>query len=570
MELRPLAAVCLAVAAFAAPASGAAVDTTRAQTADPAAPFTAELEVRQVELEVTVTDAHGAPLRGLGRDDFRLFEDGEPVVIQHLSELGDAAAAQPATERPGVDGDVAPTHLVIFLDELHTSPGRRVELYRQLGEGLATRLPKGARVMVARYEGGLQVILPFTVRGAAVAGTLEQATNFLSAQAMRGDSERVSVLDSIREDAREGPCLHGDELARQYGERLRADAQQLLRTLDGMVGALDTVPGRKALLYVGDGVPPRPGEEALEFYIEMCTGEGLARGQQEAKDTSTFAEGTRYHRPDPEKLRLESASYDMGDDWQRLAARANGVGVPLHSLVLRTGASSSAAIEANERGPSNVVTAGSALAAGDVGALLADETGGRVLVADGSIARQVDAVLAPRQGYLLGFAAPNPENPRPRRMRVEVTRPGAKVHHRLSYTPVGGVWKVVDRLLAALYLGAGENPLQISVVVEAARGEAPAKVRLQLPLERLTLVPSGDAVQGRFTVFVVTRDATGSLSPVRERAVPVRLPAGALAAAQQRDFVYEVALPAATVPREVAVGVRDEVSGEIAFVRAAL
>lgn len=410
------------------------------------------------------------------------------------------------------------------------------------------------------------MLLPFTDKRRAIAAAMEQAVGFLSSQAMRGETDRLLVLDAIVADAREGPCLFGDQLARQYGERVRADAQQLLRTLDGLVGALDTIPGRKALLYVGDGVPPRPGEEALETCIERCGGEGVARGVPGAKDTATFGD-VRFHRPDPNKLRLEAASYDMGDDWQRLAARANGVGVPLHALTLRAPGSAGESIAAKERGPSAVVMGGAAMAAGDVGALLADETGGRVLVGDATVAEQVETVMAPRQGYLLAFAAPSAADPRTRRVRVEVKRPGAQVRHRLSYATLGGDWKIIDRLFAALYLGAGENPLQLRVEAPKVSPAAPRRLRVALPLARLTLLPEGDVAQGRFTVFVVTRDAAGALSPVREKAVPVRLPTAGLAAAQQRDFVYEVALPAAAVPLEAAVGVRDELSGELAFVR---
>jgi VWFA-related protein len=534
--------------------------------AQPPPSFEVNLDVHLVELEVNVVDDHGAPLRGLARDDFRLYEDGAEIAIQELSEVGDQAV-RGASPTGGAGAAAAPTHLVVVLDELHTTPVRRAALYQVLREGLTQRLPAGARVMLARYEGGLQVLLPFTDKRPAIETAMEQAAGFISAQVVRGETDRLQVLDAIVADAREGPCLFGDELARQYGERERADAQQLLRTLDGLVGALDTIPGRKALLYVGDGVPPRPGEEALDTYLELCSGEGLARGVEGAKDTATF--GTvRYHRPDPHKLRLEAASWDMSDGWLRLAARANGVGVPLHALALRTPGARGQHIAAIERGPSAVVTGSAAMAAGDLAALLADETGGRVLVGNASVADQVETVIAPRQGYLLAFAAPNAADPRTRRLRIEVKRPGAQVRHRQSYAPLGGVWKVVDRLLATLYLGAGENPLGLRIEATKGKAEAPLRLRVTLPLARLTLLPEGDVVRGRFTVFVVTRDAGGGLSAVREKLVPVQLPGSSLAGAQQRDFVYEVGLPAATVAKDAAVGVRDEVSGELAFLRA--
>jgi VWFA-related protein len=530
-------------------------------------PFHAEVDVQLIELEVAVTTRDGAPVRGLRKEEFRLVEDGAEVPLQSVTELGEGGGAA-ATGTPGAQAAGPPTHLVVFLDELHTTPVRRRELYTTLARGLAQHLPSGAQVMIARYEGGLQVLLPFTDKRAAIVDVLGEAVGFVSGIAVRGEAERVSVMDSIRFDAREGPCLFGDQLARQYADRLRGDANQLMRTLDGLVGALDTVPGRKALLYVGDGVTSRPGEEALDFYIELCTGEGMARGVDGARDTSTFGVA-RFHRPDPEKLRLEAASYDMGDDWERLAARANGVGVPLHTLALRGPAPAGGSIEADERGPSIVVTSEAANAAGEVAALLADETGGTQLIADASVGEAVGGVLAPRDGYLLSFAPPRPDDPRPRHLDVEVVgRPELRVRHRASYAPIGGTWQVVDRLLAVLYLGAGENPLQLRAQTRKSRTEDVARVHLQVPLSRLTLLPEGDEMQGRFTVFVLTRDTAGALSEVRQKEVPVRLASRDLSAAQQRDFVYEVSLPASVGPRQVAVGVRDEISGELAVVRA--
>jgi len=88
-----------------------------------------------------------------------------------------------------------------------------------------------------------------------------------------------------------------------------------------------------------------------------------------------------------------------------------------------------------------------------------------------------------------------------------------------------------------------------------------------LPLGRLTLLPEGSGARGLFTVYLQARDATLRPGPVHQRTVPVRVPAGGLAAAQQKDFVYEVALPAEASPNAMAIAVRDELSGDVAVLR---
>src|SRR3954452_11350357 len=56
---------------------------------DPSAP-TLTVNVKLVNLFVSVTDAHGAPVGGLTKDNFQIFEDGHPekiAVFERESEL---------------------------------------------------------------------------------------------------------------------------------------------------------------------------------------------------------------------------------------------------------------------------------------------------------------------------------------------------------------------------------------------------------------------------------------------------------------------------------------------------
>src|SRR4051794_33985177 len=61
--------------------------------------LTEKIDVALVNVDVTVT-SHGAPARGLTRDDFELLEDGMPQNITHFYAIENArektAAAEPA------------------------------------------------------------------------------------------------------------------------------------------------------------------------------------------------------------------------------------------------------------------------------------------------------------------------------------------------------------------------------------------------------------------------------------------------------------------------------------------
>src|SRR5262245_4815594 len=64
--------------------------------------------VKLVEVDVTVTDAAGEPLSGLGRDDFHVLEDGVPQTIAAFTA-----------------GDV-PLSIVIALDRSFSMAGERL------------------------------------------------------------------------------------------------------------------------------------------------------------------------------------------------------------------------------------------------------------------------------------------------------------------------------------------------------------------------------------------------------------------------------------------------------------
>src|SRR5258706_2119178 len=60
------------------------------------AQVTESIDVRIVNVDVTVT-SKGAPVRGLTRDDFEIFEDGRPQKITNFYSVEEPARAKVAT-----------------------------------------------------------------------------------------------------------------------------------------------------------------------------------------------------------------------------------------------------------------------------------------------------------------------------------------------------------------------------------------------------------------------------------------------------------------------------------------
>src|SRR5687768_18343483 len=77
-----------AVSTAAMLAAAVAVWVTEAAMTQPAS-YDEELSVEVINVEVHVTDRKGRPVMGLGREAFRVLEDGEPVEIDYFTEIGE-------------------------------------------------------------------------------------------------------------------------------------------------------------------------------------------------------------------------------------------------------------------------------------------------------------------------------------------------------------------------------------------------------------------------------------------------------------------------------------------------
>lgn len=553
--------------------------------------FSERVDVHLVDLEVLATDGEGRPVTDLTAGDFRVLEDDRPVTLQSFAWIHGRQGRSGEPEAPSGQESAAavpPVRVVVVLDEEHTKAVNRAALFARLGEALGDHLPRGSQVMIWRYDRGMQVLLPFTDDRRKLLATLDKIAATISARSINVDEDWLSTLSALNEDARgdlgKGFCLFGADIARNYAEQKRSEVRRTLGALGQLVGTLGGLPGRKLLLYVGDGVPLRPGAEAWDAYIELCTGQGAAAGVANAKAVDNMDPSDRIERPDPEKLKLESLTYDTSREWTGLAARANGQGVSVSSLITSAPGALTSAIQADWSRPSELVLGAAEANQLDAVFLMARETGGR-LVYDGADVGRDLAGMAEDLGayYLLAYPAPGPGSSRIRQLRVEVARPGVRLRYRRSYALRSDDQQASERLLTRLYYDVGENPLGLRLTSKPPGPKDPPKmvrVQIAVPLQGLMLVPgtgtgAGSAagaeprqLQGMITVYVVSRDAAGSATPVRRRALPLRFPVARGdegEGVRQQAYVYEVAMQLPRGSNDIAVAVRDELTGEISF-----
>jgi VWFA-related protein len=304
MRRTSLATLALALASQAAAfgAQPAAVDV----------PFGEHLDVSVVNVEAYVTDRDGHSVRGLQRGDFTLLEDGKPVQITNFEDVdrtassvqaapgsGAAPAAQVQSQTQSQATTAAdPFHLVLFIDNTHIAPTHRNRALRQIRDFLSRRVSAGDPVMLATWDPGLHVRLPFTtdrealgraldaqekvsaVNGAAsnrhfVLQEVQKIHEIALAMLAHAPTPRGNVggggpgakrNDNDKVDDPQGEINSAcpPEIAdpvRDYAQQGRREILGSIRGLTVLINALSGLPSRKALLHVSDGVSVTPGED---------------------------------------------------------------------------------------------------------------------------------------------------------------------------------------------------------------------------------------------------------------------------------------------------------------------
>lgn len=310
--------------------------------------FGETVEVELVLVDALVTDRAGRPILDLAREEFQLFEDGEPVAIGQFSpptaNLGGTSAA--TAEAPSAPGPSPPSarraeaeRLVIFLDQLHLKPTSRVSSLQQLYTVLDARLNEETEVMVASFDGTAQVVLPPTRDRKRLLKVLTEQARYGSQALVLEVGER-QILHTLEQALEveigvqrlgcdmEQACTSVGHLARSYAQQVYGRVEQTALALREFTASLAAYPGRKTLLYVSDGFPLVAGQEAYDVLISWCDGSVGLQGPDPHDDFLECGIAPIFST----SARLELQSFDTAERWNQEAAEANSHRVTFYTL----------------------------------------------------------------------------------------------------------------------------------------------------------------------------------------------------------------------------------------------
>ncbi len=497
------------------------------------------VDVRVVNLEAVVT-RKGEKVTGLSADDFTLLVDGKETPIEYFSEVSEGRAVAryggSGTLPTLPPGEAVGTRYLLFVDDYFAIPSYRNRLLRDLSEQLTFLAPEDRMAIVAFDGDRVEMLSSWTRSLPQLQAALTQATN-RRAYGLQRRSEQRQFDNLLRANTRfgfGGNLSTADGLDLQRGDEI---SWQVSRVVGGATSALRAFArpqGRKVMLLASGGWP---------FGFEWVSG---------SFSNSAFLYGSR-----------------LGESLFRpLVETANRLGYTLYPIDLNN---------------SQLIHRGSAefgnLAFAEYVAdrdlerdwfeedslvYLADATGGLAFL-DGARSASLERVVEDTRAYYwIGFTPDWLENDQRHKVELVAKGKGLKVRSRRSFSDLSRQSEndllVESAQLFDLPLPGGELGVSVGTPNKAGFRKVVLPVRLEIPLDLVTVIPQGEGYAAHLEMRVAATDSEGDRAPVSSQPIEIR---GARTPGEESVAVFDTQLRLRRQPHRVLISVYDPLSGNL-------
>ncbi len=558
---------------------GTATISAQERTSEtPRAIFEESVHVKVVNVQVFVRDKDGNPVTGLTRKDFILREEKDPVTITNFYEVQDRVKVSDVpglvpeepevrfVDRPGLERRrvIVPEderlNLVIYIDHMNIRPQNRNRVFRYVREFLRKDVTRDDRVMLLSYNRSVKVERDFTSDPQMIANALYELEKHTGGRT-QWDSDRADIIRDIGEEDRHYEYVQGR--VRIYSQSIYNDMQFTLDGLKDTVISLAGLPGRKAFMYVSDGLPMRAGADMWQALDE--------RGR--AVDSLSYNQN----------FFLDSLQYDSSRRFSDLVDTANANEVSFYTVVAAgpMGINSRDASMQGMAFSSNIDSVARDNMHSSV-MYMAEETGGQYIVNTNNFRDGLNRIaLDFTSFYSIGFQPGHAGTGRKYKLRVELTNEAKRrldlrdrnVRHRLSYRDKSIDTEMTEGTLAALKLGYEKNDLDISLVKSdeirrEEQGLYTVHLDVRVPIGEMTLVPVGTVGDHllRARVWVQALASNGDISQPQVEPFELTIPAADLERARESYYTYTLPLIMKEGDQRLTIAVRDEVAGQTSFI----
>lgn len=538
-------------------AAAAAVLAQAPPAEPPAAAFGERIDVVLVEVETVVVDRGGRRVAGLGRDDFRLLVDGEPVEIAVFEEVrggavmlardGDAKGAEGAeTVSNGLDNRVAAdsaapssmTRYLVIVDEYFGSPADRAHVLDRLRTDLSL-VSEGDPIAVVAWDGRrLEVVAKWTTDRGDVDRALERVAS------RRGGAGDLALRRTVTSEQR----------VRLLANQLAATYRAVTAALQGFAGGS----GRSVALLVSGGWPFDPGGGGGFRSMLVTDTRDDVRRLAEVANAAGF---TLYPidvpgaEPDP-TLSADVAGLDdvSGRGLQPLEPPDDGT--------------MGARLPAEPAGPDRMSRAFEArwreFDAESTLLLLARETGGVALINGQRTSALRQAVADVSSYYRLAFYHSSRADGVVRQIEVEVARPGLTARSRRSFADLTTATRAKVALEQALLLGRAEGTEPLFVRLGEARPAGRRQVEVpfvvRIPMGQVTVTPAGRGkIATDLELHIAVQDEEGRRNTVATLPIEIETEEAAVAG----YVTWEATVKLRRQAHEVLFALSDPASGRV-------
>lgn len=233
-----------------------------------------QINVRNVLVDVVVTDKKGAAVHGLHKEDFQVFENGKPQKAEFFEEHSPGQITnEPAPKLPPNTFTNVPAAEpseainLLLMDVLNTNLTDQMNVRRQAVKYLST-IPPALRIGVFLLGDRLRIVQGFTDNSTLLRASIERLAGNPAQAGLQGTPDELTVqstsLSDLSSTMTTGPG--GAQLADMIGAMQNflgqqtqvQQNQQLLITLDALrtiAHYVAAVPGRKNLIWFVGSFP---------------------------------------------------------------------------------------------------------------------------------------------------------------------------------------------------------------------------------------------------------------------------------------------------------------------------
>lgn len=481
---------------------------------EPVAPFAEAVDVEVVDVDVVVVDSEGLPVVGLTKDDFLVYEDGQPREITNFYSFESASKTferHRAGDRIAVTDELRnQVRRIAILFDVNTLTNReRRRAVEAVERFMSEKFDGSYEWSIVAFDDQVRVLQPFTSDKYKVKASLDDVKDLRMQQRRQVETGRSLVSEdaatmrnfqrvrSVDQRAGSGPTLQDFEIRSQISETLQL-ATKTARAAIFTMRSHARLSGRKSLIMVTGAM------ESLPTMAQLLGGSMPLGGQEQ-------------DRPDPA---LFESQQKLVQTLGAVVQTANASGFSIFPMTAIMASSPSA--------PHHDVSVGRAPFMDSFGQstspadpesaprLLADGTGGLFFQTSKYYEAFHEIDSRTSNTYVLGFQTVRAPDRQYHRLKVEVKPRGLRVSAREGYLHLTPSDKILEELSTPLIFPKerGEIPVQVTVAHTADDSKPKEQlltVSARLPVRDITLVPQGEGSFGRVQLFLGVYDKEGNL-----------------------------------------------------------